>query len=187
MKEFDRVSSVLQPFSGVEFVPEDILATAAEKGIKVHKIIEGIIKGFEEKVDYALEEYIKSFKRFWSFNENAFKDYDLICEKRYFCEEKMISGKPDLVAISDDKVLVFDWKTSQGEHSSWKLQSAAYTYLLQVNDIKNTKPIIFMSLSKYGAPPKLYKYTYEDNICTFFKCLDIYRFFDMKNTRNKWS
>lgn len=186
MREHDRVTAVLSPFSGVEFVPSEILQRAAERGTRVHKIIDGIILGFEcdEEVESDVAPYIVSFKKFWADSQNSLDGHLSLRETRFFCDEKKITGQLDFLVVKGDKTLIFDWKTSQEEQISWKLQGAAYQYLAEINGYRNIQPVIFVQLSKYGAGPKLYSYGDQfENICAFFKCLDIYRFFDMKNTR----
>lgn len=45
---FVRVTEILSPFSGLDKVPKDILANAANRGTRVHDVCEGIVKGVGE-------------------------------------------------------------------------------------------------------------------------------------------
>lgn len=187
-EDYLRVSNIISPFTGIEFIPEDILNNAAMRGTKVHRHIQGLLECFEDDfMDPAIQPYIDSFHKFQQeFSEDIYKA-KITQEKRFYCDEMMITGQVDLILEYPKKTLVIDWKTSANESIGWKLQGAAYRYLLQKNNIQNLQPLIFVKLSKHGAKPKLFQYdSYEEDFKIFKKCLELYRFFKMDKTRNKW-
>jgi len=185
----DRVTAIISPFTGIEFVPEMYLEKAAARGTEVHKHIEGLVMGFEAyNIDEKIAPYLRSFKRYWADSKHSFDTGDIIQEERLFCDSCMITGKPDLIVKFEDRTLVLDWKTSAREHpTSWAAQGAAYKYLLEVNGYENVDPVVFVKVSKYGGPPKLFQYKdYKGDLEVFQKCLDLYRHFEMDKTRNKF-
>ena len=129
-ESYDRVTAILSPFTGIEFVPENILAPASERGTQVHRSIEGI---FEKSPFFICSEivrpYVESFNIFWDKSKHAYENGKITLEKRLFCEDKKIKGKPDLIIETFGKTYVFDWKTSASPHKSWALQGSAYRYL----------------------------------------------------------
>lgn len=189
-QEYLRVTNAISPFTGIEFIPENLLSNAADRGTKVHKHIEGLIEGFEDEfMDPAIKPYIDSYNKFISeFCEDIFKADKITQEKRFYCDEMLITGQVDLILEYQSHTLVIDWKTSANESISWKLQGAAYTYLLKKSGLKNLQPIHFVKLSKFGAKPKVYRYdSYDEDFETFKKCVEMYRYFKMDKTRKKWS
>ena len=98
----------------------------------------------------------------------------------------MITGKPDCIIQTGASIYIYDWKTSKKENKSWRLQSAAYRYLCEVNDFENVQDVIFVKLDSKGGKAKVYQYeTYDEDIETFKKCLELYRWFGMDKTRRK--
>ena len=183
--EYLRITNVIRPFSGIEFVPEQYLTPAASKGTLVHSYIESKLAGFEEPCDNdKITPYLNSFDKFWEVTKPTLKHGKITLEKRLYCDVQKISGKADCIVEFPDKTLIFDWKTSSRPHKSWCLQAAGYRYLAETNGYPNVKDIVFVQLSKYGGKPKIYAYCeYESDLARFFSCLDLYRFFDMANTR----
>ena len=129
--------------NAASFIPEDILSNASERGTKVHKHIEGLIEGFEDDfMDPAIEPYIDSYQKFISeFSEDIYKADKITQEKRFYCDDLMITGQVDLILEYAKHTLVIDWKTSASESISWKLQGAGYTYLLKKNEFKNIRSV----------------------------------------------
>lgn len=184
---WDRVTEVLRPFTGIEFVDPDILTTACDRGNKVHSYIEGYLRGipfqFEDDV---VSPYAESFRKFWEASSHAFEGGELILEKRLFCSDKKITGKADVIIKTEGRTYIIDWKTSASKNKSWALQGAAYRYLCNVEGYENVDAVLFVKLSKHGGRATSYKdENYEENLEIFLKCLDLYRHFDMKKTRNK--
>lgn len=189
MKEdFLRVTEVISPYTGIEFVPEHFLNAAAERGTKVHQYIENFFNCLRyEEVDFNLTHYMDSFYQYWEENQHQYMNFTV--ENRYFCNDLMITGQVDLINHEDDKITIVDWKTSsRPHHKAWALQSAAYRYLIEQNNNPNVRVdnVLFVLLKKDGKKPTLHKYDdYERNLDIFLKCLELYRHFDMDKTRRK--
>ncbi len=185
--EYDRVTEILSPFTGIEFVDKNILEYAAERGTRVHKYIEGYLNGWKlAEYEEDAAPYVASFGRFWGSSGHAFEGGKMVTEKRMFCNDKQITGQVDVIIECDECTYVIDWKTSSMKHKFWELQGAAYRYLCEREGYSNIEAVLFVKLSKSGNRPVLYKdENYEENLELFFKCLEIYRYFDMKKTRNK--
>lgn len=186
---FLRVTEVISPFTGIEFVPEEILAPACERGTKVHSYIEAILSGWKCSIQCdTVKPYIESFAKFWESSKHAFTG-KITLEQRLYCVEHKITGQADVIVETEDRTYIIDWKTSSRQQkTSWKLQGSVYRYLCEVNGYKNVDSVLFVRLDKTGKAPCPYKSEdHIDNLTTFFKCLELYRHFDMENTRNKWS
>jgi hypothetical protein len=186
--EFDRVTEILSPFSGVEFIPEEVLKPAGERGTIVHKYIEGILDGWECFLkEPELEGYIKSFTDFWARYEHAYEGGTRQLEQRFYCPKMKITGQADVIITLNNRTYLIDWKTSSRPHITWGLQGAAYKYLAEQNGHENVDAVLFVKLAKCGKKPTLYKYENQEELWQIFEnCVKLYRYFDMKNTRNKW-
>lgn len=189
-EDYLRVTEVIRPFTGIEFVPDDILKPAGERGTLVHDYIEKKLSGFDVPVEHpqALP-FLESFDIFWETSNHAFKDGKMILEKRFYCDEWKITGKMDCIIEVDNRVYIFDWKTSSQVQKSWRLQGSAYKHLCEVNGLRDVDDILFVKLSRDGKKPSLHKYdSYEEDLDIFHKCLELYRWHNMGKTRetNRW-
>lgn len=62
--DYTRVTEILSPFSGLDRVPKAILKNAADRGTRVHKVCEGIVRGIGEwDVDVEISGYVSSFRK----------------------------------------------------------------------------------------------------------------------------
>ena len=184
-----RATNVIFPFTGIEFVPDKYLIPAGEFGSRCHNHIENLLSGFETPVeDDRIEPVLNSFAKFWKANLHKFQDAKIILEKRLYCDDKKITGCIDCVIVTDEHTYVFDWKTSKKIHkSAWSLQAACYRYLLEVNGFTNITNPVFVKLDREGKEPVLFECEdYTGDLDKFFKCLELYRFFEMSKTRKKW-
>lgn len=179
-----RITEIISPFTGIEFVPEHVLAPASEKGTCVHEAIESLLNGFgNPSCDLKIEPYVESFERFFKESPHLF-DGEMILEERLYCDEYKITGQMDCIVKTEDKTYLMDWKTSSQYHKSWMLQGAAYRFLCSQNSFTNIEGVIFVKLNKKGGKPSIYKEEeYIHHLDTFFKCYDLYHWFDMANTR----
>ena len=184
-EDYLRVTSILQPFSGIEFVPAEVLEPAAERGTAVHKLIEGRIKGFATSdVPEELEGYLASFELFWDDNKDLFENGKITLEKRLYCDKLEITGKVDLIVENEGKCFLFDWKTSRQKHKAWDLQASAYFYLASKSGYENMGSPTFVKLSKGGKKPTLYKSEKpSEDWGAFYMCLHLYKLFKMDKTR----
>lgn len=130
-----RVTEILKPFTGIEFVPKDILANSAARGTKVHGYCAGIARGAwvpHSSIDDALLGYVKSFER-WA--DAQVKNFQII-ETRYEHEDLGYTGQVDFVVTGfDEHLYLVDIKTSAKPRKTYPLQLAAYQMLLAWHDI----------------------------------------------------
>lgn len=162
-----RVTTVLYPFSGLQNIDPDVLAHAAERGTKVHKICEGIVSGLGEiGVDEETEGYVESFKKWWAKGIHV-----LEMERRFWDDELCLTGQVDLIIKTEDGLAIVDLKTSSKPSKTWEAQGSAYAYLAK-NAGYPIEKIFFLHLNKHGKEPKIHEYKIDDS---FF--LAIYRIF----------
>ena len=165
-----RVTKVLYPFSGLEKVNQDIVAYAAERGTKVHKICESIMQGLGEfGVTDELWGYVESFKKWWSQGQTVIE-----MEKRFWDDDEEVTGQVDLIIQTEEGLAILDLKTSYKPSKTWPAQGSAYAYLAK-KDGYDIKKIYFLHLNKHGKEPKLYEYQVDDSF--FLSCLRVYKHF----------
>ena len=157
-ENYVRVTTILYPFSGLEKIDADIVAHAAERGTKVHKICEGIIEGLGELgVEDETRGYVESFKKWWE------KGHEVVeMEKRFWCDELHLTGQVDLIIKTPEGLAVLDIKTSSKPSLTWPAQGAAYAYLAK-NAGYDIKKIFFLHLNKVGREAKIYEYPVDDS------------------------
>lgn len=152
-QDYLRVTNILYPFSGLDKINPEVLAHAANRGTKVHKICEGIMSGLGE---YGIEEetqgYIDSFKLWWEQGHKI-----VLMEKRFWCDVLKITGQVDLVLDTQEGLAILDLKTSSKPSKTWQIQGCAYAYLAKEAGY-DIKKIYFLHLNRYGKPPKIYEY-----------------------------
>ncbi len=166
---YDRVTTVLNPFSGYSKIHPGILDNAKIRGTKVHQFCDAIIKnvsilGMEEQY----KGYVESFK-WWAEPKKIISQ-----PGRLYCDRYMITGEIDLLLDTREGLVLVDLKTPAKEGKTWNLQGSAYSYLCKKNDFDVSK-ILFVKLAKNGDYPKVYEYI--ENMPKFVKCLEIYREF----------
>lgn len=164
-----RVTEVLSIFSGLSKIDPEVLANAAERGTLVHNTIEAIrldigVGDFPEHI----EGYMNSYE-IWATGKQF-----LPLAPRLYCDELMITGKPDDLYMDGGKLILVDYKTPAKESKTWRLQAAAYKYLCikagyQVDEVK------FVKLEKTGKKPK--EFVYLDDMGLFLKILECHRYF----------
>ncbi len=160
-----RVTEILYPFSGLQHINADVLANAANRGTKVHKICEGIASGIGEiGTDDETYGYVESFKKWF---ETDIKIIEI--EKRFWDEDLHITGQVDFIAEIDSELSIVDIKTSSKPSKTWQAQGCAYAYLAKKAGY-DIKKIYFLHLNKHGKNPKIFSYDIDDS---FF--LAIYR------------
>jgi len=168
-----RVTNVLYPFSGLQHIDAEVLAKAAARGTKVHKICESIAVGLGEVgVDDETKGYVESFKKWWGDGV----DYVAI-EKRFWDDELKITGQVDFIIRIDQGLAIVDLKTSSKPSPTWSVQGAAYAYLAKRAGYDIQK-IFFVHLKKTGAMPKIFEYPVDDSF--FLSVLRIFIHFFQK-------
>jgi len=183
-EKFYRVTEIISPYTGIEFVNKSILENACIRGTRVHDAIEQLLKGYRESLDDLDELYVRSFENFWFNNPIVAGNVPYELEKRFYCKELMITGQMDCIITLPGKTIVMDWKTSARESISWRLQSAAYRYLLEVNGYENVENVQFIKLHRQGREAIKYQYDdYSTSLEIFKDCIKLYKFFKMDKTR----
>jgi len=178
MKTYHRVSNIIAPYTGIEFVPDFVLEPACARGTSVHLMIEGILQGFEVDVPEALKGYIDAWRAWVDSMGLPFLAADKIIEKRLYCDELGITGQMDLII---GQTHAFDWKTSSKESLSWRLQGAAYQYLIEKE--YGATQMTFVHLKPDGTYNEYRYHNQKENFEIFKQCLELYKFFEMDKTR----
>lgn len=178
-EKYIRVTTVLYPFSGLDKLDIDVVAKAAERGTKVHKICEAIIEGLGEiGVDEQTKPYVESFKQWWD------KGHEIVyMEKRFWCDELKISGQVDLIIKTPEGLAIVDLKTSSSPSKTWPAQGAAYAYLARKSGLE-IKKIYFLHLLKTGKEAKIYEYPIDDGF--FFEIYRVWQHFFQKKQEEKY-
>lgn len=157
-EKYVRVTTILYPFSGLQNIDPEIVAHAAERGTKVHKICEGIVQGIGEiGVDDETKGYVESFKKWWE------KGHDVVLlEERFWDDELHITGQVDFIINTAEGLAVVDLKTSSQPSPTWEAQGAGYAFLARKSGY-DIKKIFFIHLNKYGREAKVYEYRVDDS------------------------
>lgn len=172
-----RVTEILKPFTGIEFVPKDILASSAARGTKVHAICAGIAKGAwvpHSSIDEELLGYVKSFER-WA--DAQVKNFQII-ETRYEHEDLGFTGQVDFVVTGfDEHLYLVDIKTSAKPRKTYPLQLAAYRELLSWHDIY-VQGAMLVYLNAAGDFPEIQLLDHlNEELCVFRGALTCFKYF----------
>jgi Holliday junction resolvase-like predicted endonuclease len=181
-----RVTTVLQPFSGLNKIDPGILKNAANRGTVVHQVCESIVKGFDKIIlDSLVEEYTTDEMHFVSEKkkvENLVESFEKWYEKkdfklyskRFFCDDLMITGECDYVYEDYRGLVLVDLKTTVSESKTWLLQGSAYSYMSKKAGYP-IRAIEFVKLSKSGEEPEIFRYA--ENFNLFKAAYDTYNHF----------
>lgn len=153
-----RVTNVLYPFTDLHKIDAGVLARAADRGTRVHKICEAIMTGLG---DFGTEEdvkgYVESFKKWWGEGKDVVE-----IEKRFWCDTHAITGQVDFIMNTDEGLAIVDIKTSSKPSKTWPIQGSAYYYLARLGGFDIQK-IFFLHLKKDGKEPNLISYTPDES------------------------
>ena len=167
---YTRVTDVLYPFSGLQYIDGVVLENAALRGTRVHAACEAIVSGEGAwDLDDVTKGYVQSFETWWGDGRKVAS-----IEQRFHCDELMITGQVDLILETDHGHTILDLKTSQRPSKTWPLQGAAYAYLARANGY-NVTAIQFLQLMRSGDDPIIHEYS--DDLDLFLKTLTVYRYF----------
>lgn len=168
-----RVTHALYPFSGLQNIDADVVAYAADRGTRVHKICEGIISGLgEHGVDDETWGYVESFKQWWGDGHPV-----QAMEQRFWCDTHKITGQVDLIIQTPDGLCIVDLKTSYKPSPTWAAQASGYYYLTSQAGL-DIKKVVFLHLSKHGKEPKLFEYPCDSSF--FLAVLQVFNHFYRK-------
>ena len=169
-ENYKRVTEILSPFTDLHKIDPEIVKNAGERGSKVHKICESIMKGIGEfGVEEEIWGYIESFKK-W-FNE---KHDVIMIEERFWDDELMITGQVDIIINTPEGMTIVDLKTSYKPSKTWSIQGSAYAYLARKNN-HDIQKIYFLHLDKHGKYPKIYQYDIDADF--FLNVYKVYKHF----------
>jgi len=161
---------------------------ACERGTRVHLMCETNI---DDPLDSGIDvptDLAGYYESFMLWKSEAMEDQIVMSkEPKLSCDELKITGHPDLVLASADDVkdlTLIDYKTSKNKQPWWRLQLAAYKYMIdQSTTIKGV-------VNKYGSlrirPGKKplynsYEDTYVEDIALFINALKTAEFFKLWN------
>lgn len=153
-KGFTRVSDLLRPWNDFSHIPSHILERKKEIGTNVHDRISAEEEGFFLSLTQEEEGYYESYKK-WREKEEGVV---LSVEKRFYWEEKKLTGCVDAIFENEKEIFLVDYKTSAAPHiKTWSLQAGFYYMLAQQNDIPCSSSFFFINLKKDGKFPLVKK------------------------------
>lgn len=167
---YTRVSSILKPFSGIDKIPPLALENARERGLRVESHCFAFIRGTDPF--FTVDEDKPYFESFLKWYEGSTIDI----EPRFYDQELMITGKPDLIRKDGDQYIIYDLKATYKEGITWPLQGAAYAYLAEKSGFP-IRRIEFVRLKKDGSKPKTYVYEKKKYFDLFMHCYETYKYF----------
>jgi Domain of unknown function DUF83 len=130
-----RVTEILKPYSGLDYVPKKILENAAARGTSVHALCAGIARGNwvpDSMIDDNLLGYVNSFRKWSDAQVSKF----ITIEKRFTEPDMLYTGQLDFVVLgNDDKLYLVDLKTTAKPSKTHPVQMAAYNRLLKRHGI----------------------------------------------------
>ncbi len=134
---YPSVTEILSPYSDFSKVPADRLATAAERGSRVHGICAAIVQGlWVPSIPDDCAGYVASFKKWLDVANPEI----VLSEKELVHPAFKYLGHPDLIVRfpTDSDQTVVDFKTPLAKQKTWALQLAAYRELARANgyDVK---------------------------------------------------
>lgn len=173
-----RVTTLLAPYSGLEGINPQVLATAADRGTRVHNYCELYAQSLLIEVDDAdCKGYFLSFKNWF----DTVVSEVISIEERLFYEEYRVTGKYDLIVKmrgSDDQILV-DIKTPASSSKTWAIQTAAYVFMKNQNTKNPLSRRGCLKLEKSGKPATFFEHTENERDEKLFLSLaQIYRYFN---------
>lgn len=185
LDKYYRVTSILSPYSDYDHIPRETLEKASDRGTRVHDYCSAYALGATViGIDDDCKPYFNSFKEWFDMLDVEV----FFSEKRFFSKKAMLTGKIDLVCrvegVSD--CVVIDIKTPQSQLVSWKLQTAAYQWLLKDNGHTVVHRGCLM-LSNKGRTAKFARYDDFEEAWGIYKgLLEAYTYFDAVG-QNKFS
>lgn len=183
-KNYPRVTEILKPFTGIDYIPKDVLAKAAERGTSVHALCAGIAKGAwipDGMIGENLLGYVNSFKK-W---KDAQVDKFIAIETRYNDDDLCFTGQIDFLILGKDgNLYLVDLKTGEVHQKTYPIQMAAYEYLLEKHKIK-VKGAMLVYLDKEGEFPDIqYLEDLQEERAVFIGGLTCWHYFHKRKVKN---
>lgn len=168
------VTQILQPWASFAGVNPDVLAHAADRGTRVHRICAARLQRlWTPPVDPECAGYVLSFEA-WA---GCIEDVALVegaLKADGFC------GHPDMIVRlkGDDALTLIDLKTPAGVSKSWRLQLAAYWRLANANGY-DVRRVMSLRLRKDGGRPIVNESTatLDHDFALFRNALAVWKYF----------
>lgn len=171
-----RVTALLEPYSGLKGIDPLVLAKAGDRGRRVHDYCELLAQDMLiDEVDDDCKGYIASFEDWLKVVQPRI----ISLEERVFEHEYRLTGKFDMICQfpgSEDYVLI-DYKTPQTINRTWRLQTAAYQWMLVMGKRTIHRRGCLM-LNRSGGPAVFKEHTDMEDRSIFLGILHAYRFFN---------
>lgn len=177
-KDYARVSDIVNPLFIIPPKLKEVFEAKAALGTRVHDAINKEILG---ELPTVIGDEVGYFQSFLKWRDCI--GFTVIeTEKRYYCDEKMITGCIDLlVTIQGEKeALLVDFKTSASESPiTWPMQAHLYHYLIRASGREVAPRFLFVKLDRHGGLPKVFQYKFDGK--TMDRCLQAIEDFWAKN------
>lgn len=175
---YTRVTEFLTPYKNFDNISPEVLEQAAGRGDEVHRLCELYASNMLIEIPKPeVKPFFDSFKYWFDLAVNE----TLYTEHRIYHPKLLIAGQFDWLGTfkdSDDLVLC-DWKTPALHDISWRMQMAAYRFLLRECMGIDVKRRISIRLDREGKPAKLVEYLDHDHDeRLFLNQVEIYRCFN---------
>lgn len=179
-KGYTRVTSVLLPYKNFDNVSPEVLRIASERGSLVHDFCELYALNMLIQIppDH-VKPYFESFKNWF----DEFVDEVIFAEKRLSHPGLLLTGQFDLLCRmkGSNQMVLVDYKTPVNSEITWRLQMAAYSFLLRDLMRISIDRRISLRLDREGKPPKVAEYVNHDmDERLYLNQLEIYRLFHPK-------
>lgn len=159
---YTRVTEVLTPYKDFDNILPEVLAQASNRGDKVHECCDlYALNMLIEKPSEEVKPYFESFRNWF----DEYVDEVIFTEQRLSHPELFLTGCADLLCRlkgSPELVLV-DHKTPRAHEISWRLQTAAYRFLIREILGLNVERRLSLRLSPEGKEPIVSEYVHHDH------------------------
>lgn len=172
-----RITEIISFFKDLSSIPEETLKRKGIIGTNVHQAISAYYDESLDAKDMTETEhkYFQSFLK-WRFIEQG---HPFMIEKRFYDEDRLLSGQIDLILQKDGCKYLVDFKTTYtADPVFWPIQGAFY-YSLVKPVVKDLQPeVIFVQL-KREKKPTCYSFTITDDL--LHVCESMYEVFKFLN------
>ena len=174
-----RVSEILAQFRNLDMIPRDVLNTKGEIGTEVHGNIHAHNLGqfplYDMYPHYDRHGVIKNWSKRGEGYFDSYLMYDrkenpryANMEKRFYCDDLMLTGQVDAIRYYDDKLpVITDFKCSASvDEEIWSMQAHYYKYLTTQAGIETADYMqwIQLKVDKNGnaCKPNIITFTFDE-------------------------
>ena len=175
------VTDILSPYIETRWFTDE----CRDRGTAVHSSCDAHMKGlYAPKLQAGWQLYVESFLRWMDMCVDAV----VLSEVRLRDDRLRYCGKPDAIVTlkGSDKLVLADWKTSQGKQKWWELQNVAYRKLSSVHGFKTDRGLS-VRLKKDGGMAIVDEYSGYGSWNIFIGLLNSHIFFYGGNNNGFWS